>query len=110
MGGEIKPLLEHISDDLHEVVKSFRNTETIVSTPLFKKLFELSPDKDDLHSMIIKGRDRKLRVWIESNKKLLPVDDWTVEMLRAEAMRLKIPNYIDYNKGMLINAVKRRGT
>lgn len=103
-----RPLLDYISDDLHDKVKGFRNTETLIETPLFKRLFEITQDKDVLHHLIMNGKDKSIRDWMEKNKKILPYDEWTVDMLRSEAKVLQIPNVHHFNKGMLINAVKRR--
>ncbi|HPT70854.1 MAG TPA: hypothetical protein PLE74_01070 [Candidatus Cloacimonadota bacterium] len=108
MGGEVKSLLGHIREDLHDKVKNFRNVENYIANKEFELIFEEYKDKDKIFKWIMEGKIEELKNWLEHNKKLLPLDLWNVETLRKEASSLKIPNYLIMNKGTLITIIKRR--
>lgn len=105
---EQKTLLSHIKDDLHEKVMKFRNTENYINCEDFAIVFDKFHEKDKVFKWIMNGDIDHLKDWYNSNKKLLPLNDWSVRMLREEAKHLKITNYLIMNKGTLANAIKAR--
>ena len=102
-----REMMNEILADLHERVKAYRNTETIVTSNDFQKMFEVCNCQHQITLWILHGKDKSLKDWISNNRKLLPLEDWSVEMLRHEVANLKIPNSRQMPKGMLINKLRR---
>jgi len=102
--------LQDVKIILHDKVLMFRCLEHYIFTEELENTF-LQADEDErlkMRTWIIDGNYKALKEWVIRNKqRFIPVEDWTLEMLRGYASKHKIKNYGTAIKGTLIKLVKQ---
>lgn len=94
---------------LHDRVLMFRCLEHYILSVEFKGVLLRADDADrqKVKTWTLDGNYKTVREWISNNKeKYLPIEEWSLEMLRTYASKHKIKNYGTVPKGMLIKMVK----
>ena len=112
MGKAMKPEKEFqdVSIILHDKVLMFRCLEHYLTTEECENTFVRASDDEraKMRQWIVEGNYKALKEWITANKnRYLPIENWSLEMLRNYASKHKIKNYGLVPKGMLIKMVKK---
>lgn len=92
----------------HEKVLLFRCIEHFITTDEFKEIFIRANEHERLKMRIwmLDGNYKALREWITANRQTyMPIEHWSLAMLREYSSKHKVKNYGTVLKGTLIKMV-----
>jgi hypothetical protein len=96
-------------EKLHDKLLKYRNIETYTRTKVFVNVFDklTEQQREEVLGYMEKGNLDYIRIIITNSKyTIMPVEDFSLSMLRIKAKRVGLKGFMLMPKGILISKLK----